>query len=86
MKYIPIVNKTRDELDQTNGQIMTLGIGQTDLQKNINTSINKINGELNSRLNDQVWNSKFENYHEKQIKPIIQKLEETLKNSQTKFD
>lgn len=51
-----------------------LGISQTDQVTQLNSSISKLNNELNARLNEQVWNSKFDSFNEKQVKPIAQKL------------
>lgn len=60
-----------------------MGDFQVILSNELNQSISKLTSELNERLSDQVWSSKFEIFKEKSIKPMISKLEDSLKEVNT---
>jgi hypothetical protein len=51
----------------------------------LNSSINKLSNELNARLNEQVWNSKFDSFNEKHVRPLALRLEESLRVIENKI-
>jgi RNA binding exosome subunit len=54
-------------------------MSQIESNGHYNREIKTLHVELNNRLSEQVWSSRFENFNEKQIKPVIEGIQETLR-------
>ena len=69
-------------LSETETTIYKLEVAQKEGDAVLGKEVLKLGQELSNRLNDQVWREKFEGFHERQIRPIVQRMEENAATAQ----